>query len=54
VLFQTGIAQVPASGTGADYALTADGQRVLLKTPLQSADASPMTVVLNWTQALRR
>jgi len=54
VLFQTGIAQVSASGAGADYVFTADGQRVLLKTPLQSADNSPITVVLNWVAGLEQ
>jgi serine/threonine protein kinase/Tol biopolymer transport system component len=49
-LFQTGLGQVSTSGAGADYAFTSDGQRVLLKTALQSADASQVTVVLNWTQ----
>jgi hypothetical protein len=49
-LFQTGIGQVSTSGAGADYAFTSDGQRVLLKTPFQSADTSQVTVVLNWTQ----
>jgi hypothetical protein len=54
MLFQTGIGQLSASGAGADYVFSADGQRVLLKTPLQSADASPISVVLNWTSALKQ
>jgi hypothetical protein len=36
------------------YAVTKDGQRFLVNaTPRKSSDAAPLTVVLNWTAAIR-
>jgi serine/threonine protein kinase len=52
-LFQTGLGQLSMSGAGVDYAFSADGQRVLLKTPVQGPDSSPVTVVLNWAASLK-
>jgi len=49
VLFQT-----RAIVTRYRYAVTADGQRFLVITPLEEATTSPITVVLNWTKELRR
>jgi len=34
------------------YAVTADGQRFLVNTPLEEANTAPITVVLNWTAEL--
>jgi Tol biopolymer transport system component len=37
------------------YAVTKDGQRFLVNvTPQKSSDAAPLTVVLNWTEAIHR
>ena len=37
------------------YAVTKDGQRFLVNaTPRKSSDAAPLTVVLNWTPAIRK
>lgn len=36
------------------YAVTPDGQRFLVNTPLEEASTSPITVVLNWTAELKR
>ena len=47
VLFQTELPQVSQSAAGADYAVTADGSRVIIKTPAQRPDQSPITVFLN-------
>jgi len=52
-LFQTGLGQLSMSGAGVDYAISADGQRMLLKTPVQGPDSSPVTVVLNWAASLK-
>ena len=52
VLFQTELPQVSQSAAGADYAVTADGSRVIIKTPAQRPDQSPITVFLNWTGML--
>jgi hypothetical protein len=30
------------------YAVSADGQRFLMNTLVQEANASPMTLILNW------
>ncbi len=36
------------------YAVTSDGQRFLVHTPLEEANTTSLTVVLNWTQVLKR
>jgi len=36
------------------YAVTADGQRFLVNTSVESSGASPITVVINWGAGLRR
>ena len=36
------------------YAVTTDGQRFLVNTPLEEASTAPITVVLNWTAGLKR
>jgi hypothetical protein len=35
------------------YDVTADGQRFLINTPVQEDTSMPITVVLNWTGALK-
>lgn len=49
-LFQTALA---ASALRQSYAVSADGQRFLLNTPLE-AGSPPMTVVLNWLALLKK
>ena len=36
------------------YAVTSDGQRFLVNTPLEEANTRSLVVVLNWTQVLKR
>ncbi len=36
------------------YAVTADGQRFLLNTPVEESASAPITVVMNWTAELKR
>jgi Tol biopolymer transport system component len=36
------------------YDVTADGQRFLVNTAVEEADAAPITVVVNWTAGMRR
>jgi hypothetical protein len=36
------------------YDVSRNGQRFLIKTVVEDADASPLTVVVNWWQALAR
>lgn len=50
-LFQTNIKNLQQ---GLCYAATADGQRFLVNTYVQSNNPSPMTIVLNWTSDLKR
>ena len=38
----------------ASYAVTADGQRFLLNTPVEESAAAPITVVLNWAAEVKR
>ncbi len=51
VLFKTGLAP---EGRIEEYAVTADGERFLIPLPLQSPDAIPVDVVVNWTALLDR
>jgi hypothetical protein len=50
-LFQTGIAVTPTTDR---YAVTADGQRFLIVTPVQSGVESAITVVLDWIAELEQ
>ena len=36
------------------YAVTVDGQRFLVNTPVEEASTAPITVVLNWTAELSK
>jgi hypothetical protein len=40
--------------TPSSYAVSADGQRFLVNTPVEDAAALPMQVVLNWTSGLKK
>jgi Tol biopolymer transport system component/predicted Ser/Thr protein kinase len=58
-LFSTPLAYPSAGTRGIPYDVTADGQRFLLSVPLGPASAAtatptPITVVLNWTAALKK
>jgi hypothetical protein len=44
----------PAVGFRAQYDVASDGQRFLLNVPLEETQASTITVVVNWTAALRK
>jgi serine/threonine protein kinase len=39
---------------GNSYAVTADGQRFLMRTSVEADQSTPMTIVLNWTSSLRK
>lgn len=49
-LFQTEM----AVGSPNRYAVTADGQKFLINSPLQSGQESPFKVILNWTSTLKK
>jgi Tol biopolymer transport system component len=49
-LFQT---RLTPSAITDQYAVTADGQRFLVLTPVGDASETPITVVFNWTAALK-
>ncbi len=49
-LFQTEI----TVGSPNRYAVTADGQRFLINSPLQSGQEAPFNVILNWTSTLKK
>jgi hypothetical protein len=36
------------------YAVTADGQRFLINSTIEETSATPISVVVNWTAALKR
>jgi hypothetical protein len=36
------------------YDVAADGQRFLMSVPVDSADTSPISVIVNWTTALNK
>jgi serine/threonine protein kinase len=48
-LFQTSI-----RFEGFPYAVTRDGSRFLINTPVEASNSAPLTVVLNWTAGLKK
>ena len=55
-LFEAHLLNGPTYGPGfrSQYDVARDGQRFLLNVPLDDADASSITVVLNWTAGLKK
>ena len=53
-LFTTRIGRVLISPLGAQYVVSADGQRFLMNTVVQSARPTPIRLILNWNPAARR
>ena len=53
-LFKTEAAGMDASGEAIQYAVASDGRRFLFSTPVKTATASPITVVLDWTADLKK
>jgi hypothetical protein len=49
LLFRTSI----KFSNGFSYAVATDAQRFLINTPVEANNPAPMTVVLNWTAAVR-
>jgi eukaryotic-like serine/threonine-protein kinase len=49
-LFQTMFRE----GAYGSYAVSRDGRRFLINVPPQAGDVTPITVVLNWTAALKK
>ena len=47
-LFATRIVQVPPATQRHQYAVSPDGQRFLINVSAESANVSPITVILNW------
>ena len=47
-------ADLSVVGNFDQYAATPDGQRFLILKPVTGAAPAPITVVLNWTAALRK
>lgn len=50
-LFQTQVSGYTAPNR---YVVTSDGQRFLVNSPVEETSQTPITVILNWTVALRR
>jgi hypothetical protein len=48
------LVEVPPSAQRQQYAVSLDGQRFLMNVPIESADVSPITVVLNWNPAAKK
>jgi hypothetical protein len=48
------IAFTPAVANDYPYAVSRDGQRILVIVPQENLRRSPITVVLNWTAELKR
>jgi len=51
VLFQTEVSNFTNSNR---YAVTADGQRFLVNSPVEANTLNPYTVILNWTSTLKK
>ena len=43
-----------AAGQRFNYDVTRDGQRFLVNTGLEASQSSPLTVVINWLEALKK
>jgi len=54
VLFQGPPVYIVASGLGAQWDVTSDGERFLFTAPLSQAKQAPFTVVLNWPSLLKK
>ncbi len=52
-LFRTEAMNQDVAGTAIQYAVTSDGQRFLVSSPVASQRGEPLTVVLNWTADLK-
>ena len=50
-LFQTQVVRHEAPNR---YVVTGDGQRFLVNSPVGEVSQTPITVVLNWTAALKK
>jgi hypothetical protein len=55
-LFEARLLNGPTNAAGSrhQYDVARDGQRFLLNVQLEDADASSITVVLNWTAGLKK
>jgi hypothetical protein len=53
-LFATALTDPNAVTYPSQYDVSADGQRFLIKVPLEQANSAPITVMLNWTAALKQ
>ena len=52
-LFATRILEIPGTSRQ-QYTVSPDGQRFLINTPADSANVSPITVVLNWNPGSKK
>jgi hypothetical protein len=46
--------QTRFSNSALPYAVTADGQRFLINRPTEEPTATPITLVVNWPEALKK
>jgi Tol biopolymer transport system component len=53
-LFHTNMKSPTSSTSSAGYAVAADGRRFLMTAPLREPTPQPITILVNWTAALRR
>jgi Tol biopolymer transport system component len=53
-LFTTNLFEVSAPQSGFNYCVTGDGRRFLVNSSLGEQASSPVTVVLNWSEGLKR
>ena len=50
----TALFQTRFSNTPFPYAVTADGQRFLINRPVQDTSDPPITLIVNWPEALKK
>jgi hypothetical protein len=50
----TALFRIDPSGGGGFYDVTRDGQRFLVNTSVTRAESLPITVVVNWSESLKR
>ncbi len=48
------VTQIKSLSTSTEYDVSADGQRFLINTRVEEKDPTPITLVLNWFEELKR
>jgi hypothetical protein len=53
-LFQANPREMVATSEHVTYDVSKDGQKFLINTPLKQSETMPMSVVLNWSERMKK